>query len=614
MIRWKGIIAFITIIGTIFVISVFFADSWIESAVEDLASEANGAKVEIDGLHFSIFEVYLKWNRLQVTNPNNTMENTLETGPASFDMEFLPLLKGKIIVEEMKLENIRTGTPRSDDGKLEKTITEKSERKKDEEPGFFSESLDKLKKEAENRVLPDFSSIGDKFNPDKIVKGTKLQSIEKMDSLKVLLEHRYSYWDSVFANTTVEKDAKEIEADIKSINVKNLNDPVTIKNSLVKIEKIRENMAKLKKEYDELNAGAKNDYEMLNSSRKDISRWIKDDYKALYKVANLPDFSFEGIGRYLFGNAYINNITDIIGYVGMARSALNSEGEETVKEEDPPRLKGQNIRFRKHQVKPDFWIKAGKLSGTAKNIALAGSVTDIVTNQKLIGRPTVLKLSGKNDKGAGVKVNAEFNYLRDIPKEEILASVSGISLKNYKLGNSPYFPEKIADGTGKLNLKFLFNGNNFSGNIVFTADKITFPPKAAPKEKIKKLIYETLSKVNNLKVEIKVKGANGKITYGVNSSLDKTLKKAFSESIKGEIEAMKKQVRQKADKEIKKREKELNKMIAKYRAQMDKKLGKYSSLLNAQEKNISAKKSELEKKLGKSGKDIEKKLKNLIKF
>lgn len=78
--RIKGLIflAIITALG--FLISWISIDPIVESEIEYQASIANGALVEIDGFDIDLIDLKIRWDRLQVANPENTMSNSFETG------------------------------------------------------------------------------------------------------------------------------------------------------------------------------------------------------------------------------------------------------------------------------------------------------------------------------------------------------------------------------------------------------------------------------------------------------------------------------------------------------------------------------------------------------
>ena len=82
MFRWKGIIVLAVIIIIFVVLSLLLTDRWLEGQLEDFGSSIVGAKVEIDNLDVSITSLKVGWNRLQVTHPQHTMKNMIETAIA----------------------------------------------------------------------------------------------------------------------------------------------------------------------------------------------------------------------------------------------------------------------------------------------------------------------------------------------------------------------------------------------------------------------------------------------------------------------------------------------------------------------------------------------------
>ncbi|OQX58358.1 hypothetical protein B5M50_04465, partial [candidate division KSB1 bacterium 4484_219] len=123
--RWKGLIFLATLVAIFIALSMFFIDKWIESGLEKAAQAIVGARVEIDNLDFSLTGLSIKWDRLQVTDPNNTMRNLIETGRTAFKMNAPALFRKRYIIEEMTLVDVRTGTSRKYDGALPKTPKKK---------------------------------------------------------------------------------------------------------------------------------------------------------------------------------------------------------------------------------------------------------------------------------------------------------------------------------------------------------------------------------------------------------------------------------------------------------------------------------------------------------
>jgi uncharacterized protein (TIGR03545 family) len=85
----------------------FTQDRYLERAIESAGEAVIGAKVEVDNFDFSFFGLKCSWDHLQVANPKHPWRNLIETGKASFAVEGRPLFWGRIIIDEMVLEEAR---------------------------------------------------------------------------------------------------------------------------------------------------------------------------------------------------------------------------------------------------------------------------------------------------------------------------------------------------------------------------------------------------------------------------------------------------------------------------------------------------------------------------
>ncbi|MBN1349801.1 hypothetical protein JXJ21_10360, partial [candidate division KSB1 bacterium] len=166
--RWKGLLFLAIVVAIFIVISVFFIDNWIESGLESAGEAIVGAKVEIDNLKFSLFSMSIEWQRLQVTDPNNTMQNIIDTGRTAFKMSAPALFRKRYVIEEMSLTDVRSGTPRKYDGALPK---EEAPPEKKTEPDAFDKMKAQLNQEIDRLPIMNFDldNIKRKLNLDSLI-------------------------------------------------------------------------------------------------------------------------------------------------------------------------------------------------------------------------------------------------------------------------------------------------------------------------------------------------------------------------------------------------------------------------------------------------------------
>jgi uncharacterized protein (TIGR03545 family) len=608
-VRTKGIISLIVLIGVIFALMLIFTNSWLEKTIENIASPIVGAKVEIDNLDVSLTDLRIRWDRLQVTNPKKTMTNLFETGRAEFDLEFIPLLSGKYIIESLRLNDIRTNTPRETDGRLEKT--------EETEPGFIGQTIINLSKQVESNVSSEIFKTQQKLNVDSVLKLLDIQSIGQMKILYTDLDTKYSKYQTMVSGTHLLDDAKHAESRIKSLDLKKmktLNDYqqglTTLNNVYGTIDTLQNFVSKTKNEIT-------GDLRKASSDVGQVDDWISADYDRAMAKAKLPQLNAENMGRLLFGDMLINRFNQYLGYIATGRSYSEKFSGGTPEKEKPPRLKGQDIRFSSLQDRPEFWIKEIELSGqTADSIELGGTVDDIVSNQKIIGKPTVLNIHGGKPGMINMAIDGEMNYLGADPREKFRLKYAGFSLAGTRLSESRLLPNTVKSGAGDITTALDINGNTIDGSITFTADNIRFAQDTSnePRSKIEQIIHSVVAGISSVEVKATVRGDADHLSVGISSNLDRIFADRLQAVAGEEIRAAKAKIKNEIDRRIGEERQKLDKLVADNEKNIRDKISEYDQALKDLTAQADAKKAEIEKAVAGQKGDLEKKVKNILKF
>jgi uncharacterized protein (TIGR03545 family) len=614
--RWKSIIFLVVLFAIIVVLSFIFTDRWLESEIEQTASGLNGAKVEIDNLDFSIFGSKLSWDRIQITDPKNTMKNMVESGFCEFKMEFFPLLSKKVIIENIQLSGLKTNTDRETDGAISK-----EERIVISQPNYVKETVNKLKKRIEE--TPTFQLAGQvkSANVDSILSILNITSAKKIDSLQKDLTGKYDTWYKELTNLNYDKDLKAIEQKVKSFDVNKLKGIEDYRNALNNVEQINATISSVNKDFQNKKSSLQNDLSNLKSGISVVDNWIAADYKKALSLAKLPEINTKNIGEMIFGQNVLGQFNQYLGYVAEARTYANKLKSDKPEKKDPPRLKGQDIYFYNKYARPNFWIQKIDLSGQTENgINLSGLVKNIVSDQRQIGSPTEIDIKGAGEKGAKVAIIGSLNYLEEVPKENFKVTYAGFSLANTKISESKFLPSKVQKGLGSVESTLNLSGDNIEGKVKFVGQKLQFDlsnqPK--PKNKLDEIIQSIVKSIDMLDVIMVISGKGSDLKFRINSNLDDLVMNKMKAILGDEIAAAKKKLQEKIDKEVNKYKTQLTGMIAEKENMIRSEIKKYEDMINEQKEAINTKKKEIEDKIKKEqGKQVDKakdKVKDLLKF
>ena len=615
MIRWKGVIALAVLAGLFIVLSLIFTDRWLEHRLEDAGSAMVGAKVEIDGLDFSFTKARLQWNRLQVTNPKNTMRNLFETDKCDLNLEFWPLLSKKIIIENFEISGFKPNTPRTTDGKLPKKPKTKSK------AAIYLQKLSaKLEHNIEQSTGIPISGFNKKINTDSLLKILKLQTPHKIDSLKKAIDASYNRWQQRLKKLKLDDDIKVVRQQIQTIHPEKIKSITQLQKTLKTLESIRKKLKTVSDSLKETKTDLSKDLAELQQSVRLVRQWIQQDYRHALALAKIPELSKENIARMLFGPTLVNRITQYLGYLRTARYYAAKLKSNQPKKEHPPRFKGQDIYFYSPNARPDWWIKQIKLSGqTTDGLQLAGVIKDIVSDQRFIHRPTTIDIKGSAKDGRSFGLQGILNYLETVPQESFEVHYTNFPLKNVRIADSPYLPQKLQHGTGRLQASLMLNGEQIKSTIKFVVTRIAFESskKLRARNVVQSLIDDVLRKIQTLTLQANIMGTADHLKFNVNSNLDDLLMREFTTRLSAEVNRAKQRIHSEIEKRTSRLRKDFETFVALKQEALQKEIDRYQQLLDRQKEALKKRQKEIEQRIAKEKskktKEVQQKLKSLFK-
>lgn len=593
--RKSGLITLFVLFAVIVIIGILLSSALFENLIEEVGSDAIGAKVEIDDFSLSLLGPEVSWQRLQVTDPKNTMRNLLETEQCSFNMEFWPLISGKFVVEDFKLLGLKRNTDRETDGKLDKP---KKKRKTSKAKNKSIKTNDKDKSTDQG------FSFGN-INTDSIIAQIDIRTPAKIDSAQLAMEENYSKWQEKLSSSDPGKDVTRIQKDIASLDVKKIKSLKSFNKALSSLKNVQGSIDSLNKAFKAAQKDFKKDYKSSGNALSDLDDWIAEDYNRAMSMANLPDFSSKNIAKMLFGDQLINQLSEVLGYLSIARQYFNQDNN---KEIEPQRYEGRDIYFSSKYARPSFWLQNMAISGNVnKGLSLKGNLTNVTTNPQLIGKPIILDVEGANN-SESFGLNVELNYIDSIPQEKVNSFYNGLAIDGTPLSESSLFPSAISKGSADVDLKFNIVGGIFKGKVKVNARNVSYEyGEKKSSGKLGKIIRDVFNQTTDLKISAKIEGRPNNPVIALQSNLDDKISNAFKTTANKEIEQARAKIRKKIDSQVASRKAELEKTIKENQAKIDAQMAKYQSQIDEQTKLLNSKKKDLDKqkkKLGTSLKNL----------
>jgi uncharacterized protein (TIGR03545 family) len=517
-IRWSGLAGFFAISALLALVWIFAAGPVIKYSIETFGSQAANAKVEVDSISLTFAPFGIEMQGLQVANADKPMENLLQFDRAVADIELLPLLLGKGIVNEVALTGLTFSTPRQSSGALSISVME-------------DESLSETEKKAAE--ANSMTSVAQKALPtaEELLSREPLLTQQRGKAFNSSLQTIKSDSNKAIAVLPDSKAIASYEEDFNRI-------------TSGKFDSL-EDFQQRKKEFDELKKRIKRDQkaisqatQVLADGKKDLQgQWSglqeapAEDFNNLKSKYKLDGAGAANLSQLLFGDQVGEWSQQGLYWYEKVKPFLVSDDEETTAgQEDVSmmRREGRFVHYPTNRPLPDLLIRQVNLAVESERGQIAVNVYDITHQQAVIDRPTRIIASGKGLKNIqSLDLTGSLDH-RAVPGKDVFdLRIKGFALKDYDVGAMGL---KLARSELNINAQAELMAGDIDGNTLVEFTQSKFSSK--DKTRIAIETAKALAKIDRFNINAKAKGRLTSPDVSIESDLDTQLSQAFKQRFK----------------------------------------------------------------------------------
>jgi len=519
LIRWWGLGVFLILVAGIALVWLLLVDGLVKAKIEEAGTAGVGAKVELEAVDLTLFPTGLTLTRLQVTNPDEPMTNSVEMVRLTMNLDGLQLLGRKVIIDEMQVDGVQFGTARSTSGAID-------DRVRGDAPG--------ISKDDSTFTLPPLEGP----NVQQILEQEDLETVKLIKAIQTDIQREREVWkerlDTLPGKTEFAKYQKRIEG-LKNSTKGGIGGVLGGVDELKTIKKdIEQDMANLKsarKEFGEKVA-------LLNQRMAQIQTAPQRDVQRLKEKYSLSPKGLANLGQTLLGKHIGAKLEEAAGWYEMLQPYL--EGMEaghgaTGAEAGPTRGEGQDIHFKEREPLPEFLIRLAKISLLLDIGELNGRIENITPDQITLGIPLTYVFAGEQLKEVqGVSIEGVLDH-RDLahPTDTMQFLANKYRVQSVALSTQPDWPVTVENGLADVTVNaelrgqaIMATGNTELSSLQVSAGK---PDDANP---LTKALSGAVSDISTLSVQADVTGTLQQYDVRIRSELDRVLKNAAGKMVK----------------------------------------------------------------------------------
>jgi uncharacterized protein (TIGR03545 family) len=580
--RWKGVITFAVILALMALFSFFFMDNLIKWGMETTGTMVTGAKTEINSLELSFARLSFSLNGLQSADPDNEWQNRLEINDIRFKMNWRPLLEGKVEIEEMAVEGIRSGTKRTTSGKLPP---------KEIPPPDPVVEKEKESLSAETEDVPALKILKgeQKVNVDDVVKPNELTAPAEIQKVNDELDKRHNSSMDLLNNLNLTPRIESIKKQIEDINIKE-KDPRKLKKEISKAKDILKEIDKLKGDVKAAENQVRSDYAYVDTALKTIDQLKQKDYEAALKtITEAKGITGGDISRLALGPVWLDRAQSALKWYKIIKNLMPAGGPIT----ETPKAKafiGMDIAFPKEKGYPAFLLKKVLVTtgdkASADELKFSGKVENISSDQNLSGSPTVISLTGTSPV---FTLDGLLVHNATASNDTLTLIIKDYDLKGFSLGNSKFLPKTVSGGRADIHAALVSSGGKTQIDITILPRELVFTPEDIGQSEATKQIAGVLSSSNDIKIEAVVTIDGGKFSWKIKSNLDDKISEAVKNLIAARMEDAKAEIKKKIDASVDQQKQELVNKLQVNKGQADTQLKEKNTSLDGLDKLFESK-------------------------
>ena len=575
--RWRAIgpLLLFALLGV--VLWVLFADRIARASAEKIGTQIVGAKVEIQHLHIDLANGDVTVRGLTVASPHEALKNLFQADELTADLDVLPLLEKKVVIDRLAANGLRFGTTRVTDGRV---------------PGDPSASV-------AGRVMGEAQGWAQQFQvpalqlaTGKIDIGTldprRLSAIPAAEALTARVDSSRRAWQTGLDTLRLGATVDSATATLTRLRTARATDLAALNDARRAIDQLKQARTRVTT----LERSVTGGLTALRAGVAGLDSAKQRDYASARGLLKLPSLDAPEIGLALFAPTAVAQFQRALYWTQLARAHM-PPGLLPRADAGPPRARrsGSTVRFPRERALPGFLLRTAELSFQLDPTAsqpkqYAGRLTGLTSDPALYGRPTLFEASAP-----AVSAGAMLDHVHATARDTAGATVQGVRLPVLQL---PSLPMKLDPERGTAQLGFALRGDTIRARWAIRSTHVQWSrDSATPGSAGADLLWRTVSGISDLHVDAGVTGTLKQPRLSVRSNLDEAIAARLRTMLGEETAAAEHRLRAEVDRQVDPAIAPLRGRVTALQTDVTKRLAEQRGRLDQAQKDLEARLREL---------------------
>jgi uncharacterized protein (TIGR03545 family) len=504
--RWKAVVPLLLLGVAGIGFWLVFADRIARRTAQSVGTTLVGAEVEIERVHLDLPHGRVEIHGLTVASPFEALQNLLQADVLVADIDPVPLLEKKVVIDRLTATGLRFGTPRKTDGRT---------------GGQADGVMGQMQRWAAQLEVPSLQLATGKISIDRL-DPARLNTPRAAAALAARADSARQAWDLQLGGLNAAAIADSARRMVERLRGANATDVKLLGDA-------RRALGQLKQAQDHATAlerSVTSGLDALQAGAAGLSDARQRDYAIARRLLKLPGLDAPDIGAALFGSVAVDRFQRALYWVELGRRYM-PPGLLPRATPGPKRARraGATVRFPRAHEEPAFLLRTAELSlqlgavGAALPLrTYAASVSGVTSDPGLYGRPATASATAPD-----FRLGALLDHVHPTPRDTAAARLAGVALPALPL---PSLPIRLEPGVGTVALSFSVQGDQVRARWTVQSDRVRWTRdsgSAASPSPMGDLVWRVVSGIAALDVSASLTGSLARPQLAVSSNLDHAL-------------------------------------------------------------------------------------------
>ena len=472
-----------------------------------------GARVDIDGVDASILAGRIQLEGIEIANPNSPGRNLVEAQQALFDLDVSALLNRQLVVTDGRLSGVQIDTVRDRTGGLDTTN--------------------------ENHVGQLLARKGAQwFKQFALQTGEGV--IERSETVAVSNEllRRWpnDYEHLVTQAASLQARIGTLRRLIENSSTNPLHGLEVYRQAIAELESLQQEYRELRSTVQDLPRRAQQDRDALLAAKR------RDEQK-IRELGQLARLNGDALSFYLLGPEQAEQLETVMTWIQWARQLIPDEERQ----HKPSRMRGDDIVFAGARRGPNFLIQRLAIDGVGsiddRPFHFAGTVTDLTSEPKVLGRPAAIAIETHG--AVALQVEAIVDRTSEIPHDRLFVKIPSLQQPRRVLGQDEQLALVIPPGELRLTVDIDLRGERIDGRVILTQAAEGIQAKVASEyggTRLAAHLDRVLVQLGQIEAVVEVSGTVSHPDWKLHSTLGRHLASSFEQVLDDELNSQREQL------------------------------------------------------------------------